>query len=240
MDVYEYTTNLSYNHVGVNNVLSYSGLTELLQEAATLHADSLGWGISSVPKTNLTWILLYWKIKIFSTPKWNTKVTVKTWPREMARIYSYRDFEVYDDLGNLIAVATSKWVLINVKTHSITRITPEITNSFNITKKLVFPDFKEPSLKLLEDSILTFEYKIGRRDIDSNHHVNNLCYLDFALESLPEDAYSNNFTDIEILYKKEIKLGSLIKCFYSKNNDEHIISIKSEDLSTLHAIIKLK
>ena len=240
MSVYEYTTNLSFNHVGNSHVLTYSGLTALLQEAASLHADSLGFGLNNIDKTNLTWLLLSWKIKLFSTPKWNTKVTVKTWPREMAKIYSYRDFEVYDDSGNLIAIASSKWVLINVSSHSIARITPELIKAYSTVKKCVFDEYKDPTFKDTENSILSFEYKVGRRDIDRNDHVNNLYYLDFALETLPEDIYQHNFTNIEVLYKKEIKLGNLIKCFYIENNNEHIVTIKSEDLSTLHAVVKLK
>ena len=238
MSAYEYTTTLSFDHVGMNNVLSYAGLASLLQEAASLHADVLGCGLNSIDKTNLTWLLLYWKIEIFSFPKWSSRITIKTWPREIARVYSYRDFEVYDESGNLVAI--SKWVLINVASHSIARITPEFAKNFKLIDKSVFPEFKENTLKEPEDSTLTFEYKTGRRDIDSNNHVNNLCYLDFALEALPESICNNNFNDIEVLYKKEILLGNLIKCFYSKNNDEHIVTIKSEDLSTVHAIIKLK
>jgi len=240
MSVYEYTTNLSFNHVGNNHVLTYSGLTALLQEAASLHADSLGFGLNNIDKTNLTWLLLSWKIKLLSTPKWNTKVTVKTWPREMARVYSYRDFEVYDDSGNLIAIASSKWVLINVTNHSIARITPDLINAYSTVNKCVFDKYKDPTFEDTKNSVLAFEYKVGRRDIDRNDHVNNLYYLEFALEALPENIYQHNFSDIEVLYKKEIKLGNIIKCYYEQNKDEHIITIKSEDLSTLHAVVKLK
>ncbi len=42
-------------------------------------------------------MLLYWKIKIYSRPKWNTKLIVKTWPRKIEKVSSWRDFEVYDE-----------------------------------------------------------------------------------------------------------------------------------------------
>ena len=44
---------------------------------------------------------------------------------------------------------------------------------------------------------------------------------------------------VEIMYKKEIKLGETVQCNYSKVEDKNVISIKSEDGSVLHSIIKL-
>ena len=70
--------------------------------------------------------------------------------------------------------------------------------------------------------------------------VNNLCYLDFAYETLPEDVYNNlNVSNIEVLYKKEIKYKDTIKCFYTYVDNKHIITIKNNDLSIIHSIISI-
>ena len=47
------------------------------------------------------------------------------------------------------------------------------------------------------------------------------------------------FNNVEIMYKKEIKLGEAVKCNYTKLGKENIITIKSEDEKVLHAIVKL-
>ena len=94
--------------------------------------------------------------------------------------------------------------------------------------------------KIPETLTLNFKYKIQRRDIDTNGHVNNLHYIDYALETLPEDVYSyHEFDNIEINFKKEIKYGDVINCYYSYEDNKHVITIKSEDNSILHSIIKL-
>ena len=70
--------------------------------------------------------------------------------------------------------------------------------------------------------------------------MHNLYYLDLAYEALPEDVYSNNsFDNIEIMYKSGAKLYDKLKCFYANIENEHIVTIKSEDEKTLHAIVKL-
>lgn len=75
--------------------------------------------------------------------------------------------------------------------------------------------------------------------IDVNGHVHNLNYIDFASQILPYEVMQNA-TNIEVMYKKEIKEFTNVKCFYTKTENEHFVTIKSEDEKELHAIIKLR
>ena len=96
-------------------------------------------------------------------------------------------------------------------------------------------------LKEPENSNFIMNDNVQRRDIDTNNHVNNLYYLDYALEALPEDIYMNsNFSNVEIMYKHEAKLGDTLSIFYTKsNNNEIVITIKDEKKEKIHAIVKL-
>ena len=84
-------------------------------------------------------------------------------------------------------------------------------------------------------------YTVLRKDIDLNGHVHNLNYLSLAYEVLPEDVYEQRpFDNFRIQYKREIKLGDVIRCRYSFEDGEHIVTLCSEDGSRVNAIIKLK
>ena len=39
------------------------------------------------------------------------------------------------------------------------------------------------------DATVTYTHIVERRDLDTYRHVNNLRYLDFALEALPQEVY---------------------------------------------------
>lgn len=70
--------------------------------------------------------------------------------------------------------------------------------------------------------------------------MHNLNHLKLAYEALPEDIYQNSiFNNLEIMYKKEIKLDETVNCHYYFENDTHYITIKSEDDSIIHAVIAL-
>lgn len=241
MDIYTKKFNINFSDVGENNELTNKGILRLMQEISGIHSASFGYGVNDTPKTGLAWVILNWKLKVFSRPIWNTEITLKTWAKWEKHIYSCRDIEMYDDKNNLIAIATSKWILFDINKKSISRITPEIKELFPNVSKSVFEEEFTSKLEEPENSSFVTEYTIQRRDIDTNHHVNNLIYLDYAYEALPQNVFSSmNFSNVEIMYKRESKLGDTLSIFYSHTeNDEYIITIKDKNQKTIHTIIKL-
>lgn len=150
-------------------------------------------------------MILYWKIRTFKRPRWNTKLLVKTWPRAFEKVSSWRDFEVYDEEGNLIVIGTTEWALIDAKELRLAKITEKMANEYGIVKRAVFEEEISGKLKPDENAKKIIEYTARRRDIDTNHHVNNINYLEFAYDVFPENV-DVDFNNLEIYYKKQIKL----------------------------------
>ena len=187
----------------------------------------------------MVWLVLNWKLQVYRRPASQEKIHIVTWSAGAEKVCSYRDYELYDENNNLIAIATSKWALFNLKDGSLAKITPEIIEAYKTTDEHVFNEkiakLREPDLPCLG----TYDYTIMRRDIDTNNHVHNSNYLEIANELLPEDIYENTeFKDIEIMYKHEAVYGDKTKSFYYNEDNVHYIVIKSEDLSKIHCIIK--
>lgn len=241
MAKFEHKFEIGFRDVGKGNKLTNRGLLGFLDDIAGMHSNLVGYGANDIDKTGLTWVLLNWKVRIFKRPSYGESVLVKTWARNSVKFYTYRDFEVYDESNELIAIATTKWVLMNAKTMHLTKITDELIEKYEPEMQYVFKG--EPEVNKLDTpstSSNMISYTVKRKDIDINKHVHNTYYLDFAYEALPEEVYEkDNLNNIEILYKKEIKLGETIKCFYAQDKNSHYIIIKSEDEQTVHSIIRL-
>lgn len=240
MGILEYKFRVDYRDVDEFNHLTPRSMLRFMGEAAGEASASVGYGLNDIPRTHLTWLLLNWKLQIFDRPIWETELKIKTWPQRTEKFYSFRDFEIYDGDGILVAKATSKWILINTETGSITRFSQEMIDAYGCIDKTVFDKPIEEKLKEPESFVSEFQYAIQRRDIDTNHHVNNLYYLDFAFEALPDDVYKNiDISTIEIMYKKQLVYGDHISCLYKKTGEkEHTITIKDNTHKTLHAIIR--
>lgn len=236
----EYTIKLS--EIGKENKVTNRAILSYLEDIAGIHSNLAGCGIFDMEKIHLSWILLGWKLHVIKRPKYNEKIIVKTWSKGIVKFYTYRDFEIYDEQGNLIITASSKWILLDNQRGKIVRMNPEMINkyepefdkrTFDMTE---FENIKEPESYQYET-----EYTVRRADIDGNNHVHNLNYIEIANEALPEDVYRGAlFKDVKVMYKKEMKLGDTVKCKYSFSDDNHIVVIKSTDEKIVHAIIEMR
>ena len=234
--MYECDFKVQYVDIDSYGHLSEYGLLKYLQEIACLHADSRGFGLKDTENNRLAWIILNWQIDFISKPLWNTGIHIKTWASNIDNVSCYRDFEVTDDIGNKVAIASSKWVLVNIDTHHITKITPEIKTAFEPIEPSVF-NGELAKLQEPENFDSCFDYTILRRDIDTNQHLNNLNYIMLAKEALPEIM---SFNHIEVLYKHQCILGDKVVFLCKKENNGYIIALKNEDKTVLHSIIKLE
>lgn len=227
--------------VNKNNDLTLRGLFKYLLNAASTHSDMVGYGLDDIEITHVAWIIMNWKVEVYRYPKVAEAIHIRTWTRDISKLYTFRDFEVIDNTGTRIAIGTSKWIMVHSKTREILKIPQEVVEAFGPVNTMIFPDeivkLQEPK----EEFLNQFNYTVLRRDLDANNHVNNLNFLDFALETLPADVYENiKFKNINIMYKRQLFLGDKINCFYSKTeNGKHVVVIKSADMKKLHAIIEL-
>lgn len=240
MSIFENKTRVDISKVNSNALITNKGMLSLLENVACMHSDIAGYGIMDIPKTHLSWVQLNWKVKIFRRLQYDETVTIKTWARHTTKVSTLRDFEVIDEDGKTVCVATTKWTLTNIDTQSITKITDDIINKYNPEEKTILPDFEFKRLEVPQEFSNEYVYTTQRRDIDVNKHMHNLNYLDLAYEALPEDVYLNQeFNNIEIMYKTAIRLGDVSKCLYTFKDDKNIITIKSLDDKVLHCIINL-
>lgn len=213
----------------------------MLQETAARASDDCGYGLKDIHDKNVFWILTGWRVQLLEHLAWRAPITVETWPRTIDGFTSDRDFIVRSG-DVVVAKATSRWFLINTSTGRITRATPELKAAYDMDLTALFDEPLPSNGKSQEDATVTFSTVIGRRDIDTNHHVNNISYLDYAMEAFPQDVIDHLPGTLEIVYRKQILLGTSIQCLYSMTEDgKHQVEIRSEENGkpTRHAYIWL-
>ncbi len=238
---YLYETSVLYPDIGEDQLLSHKGLLRMLQETAARASDDCGYGLKDVHDKSVFWILSGWRVQLLERPVWRAPITVETWPRTMDGFTSDRDFIVRSG-DTVVAHATSRWFLINAGTGRIARVTPELKAAYDVDDTVLFEEPLPSNGRPLENASLTFSTVIGRRDIDTNHHVNNISYLDFALEALPCEVAEHQPPSLEIIYRKQILAGTAIQCLYGMTEDgKHQVEIRSEEdgKPVHHAYIRL-
>lgn len=209
-------------------LLSYRGVLRILQETAARDSDNCGYGLKDIPVKGVFWILAGWRVELLERPMWRAAITAETWTHAMDGFTSDRDFLLRSG-DTLVARATSRWLLINTSTGHITRTTPELLDAFGMDPTALFTDPLPANGKALPDAAAAYSTVIGRRDVDTNHHLNNIRYFDLAMEALPQHVAEHLPGTLDIVYRKQILPGTAVQCLYGMTADgKHQVELRSE------------
>ena len=239
--IYEEYVKASLEDYGRNGRLEERSILRVLEDISSYHSDSLGFGARDMENTRLAWLLLEWRVHIHHHLKYGESYRVTTWSRGVCSpCTTLRDFEIFDEEGKLCVSASSKWTPVDSVEKKLLRVTDELLTIYGTETKQAFEDGE--LLRQREPKTYAYEmpYHIRRKEIDLNGHLHNLCYLDIALEALPDEVYhSRDFKDIRITYRKEIKADEKdITCKYVGENGAHTVGIYGNN-GTLRAIVTL-
>ncbi len=220
--------------------LKNSSMLTFFENVAGMHASAVGDGFKeTVNTTHTTWLLLFWKAKVIKRPQYGDSVIARTWVRSFKRVYSYREFELLSESGELLAVCATKWVKIDFEKGLPARHDPNLGN-YETLEKTGFPG-EDTEVKISEPGEYNWQYtyKIPLDWIDMNYHMNNTRYI-----TLSQYAFVNNglefpeFDFFEVIYKKEVKEGDTVKCFVAEDETGFTVAVKSEDESILHTLLR--
>ncbi|MBE0597751.1 MAG: acyl-ACP thioesterase [Desulfuromonadales bacterium] len=184
-------------------------LLNVLQDAAFVHATALGVGVEELMRRNMTWVLSRYRVRFLAYPPVHGRLQVVTWPSSREGRSTTRDFEIRSTGGELLAVATSAWALLDLQSRRPLRL-DEILPDYPLESRraLEFSPERQP-LPERSDRELPFRVRLG--DLDINRHVNNTIYLQWALETVPpEVAESLRPQEIEISYRAEARYGDTV------------------------------
>ena len=180
-----------------------TALVGVMQEAAILHSEAVGRGIDYLSSRHLSWMIVQTRAKIQKLPLWQTRVNVSTWPSEMGRLLSRREFILSDEEEQPFLVATTLWAFMNTQRRRVTRVPAEVGSAYPVLEERALDGpFRRPAPCANPQAEKSFE--IRRWEIDFNKHVNNLRYLDWMLETLPNEIWEGfGICELNIRYQQE-------------------------------------
>ncbi|PWZ38529.1 Oleoyl-acyl carrier protein thioesterase 1, chloroplastic [Zea mays] len=115
---------------------------------------------------------------------------------------------------------SSKWVMMNQNTRRLQRVSDDVRDEVFIhcpkTPRLAFPEENNGSLKKIPNLSDPAQYsRLGlvprRADLDMNQHVNNVTYIGWVLESIPQDIIdTHELQTITLDYRRECQHDDIV------------------------------
>ena len=224
--------------------LKIATILKLLENSGNRHSDLAGDKILDSSSKGQTWILTDWYVELESIPKYGDKLTAKTWCQKKTFLFSsLREFELYSN-GKLCGKATTRWVFYDINKNCPVKINDELLSKYEPEEKSVFENTKLEKITVSDTFTNEIVLKPRKTDIDFNHHVHNLVYIDYAMEVLPDEIFAKqDFTKIRITYKSAVNENDILRIKYAYNDNKHTIFIygssEADSSDTLKTLIQL-
>ncbi len=187
-----------------NGRLSVPTLMNWMQESANRNALDYGIGMADLAHQGFGWVLMRFRLHINQYPVYNDIVTVKTYPTFVEKFFIYRDFQVLAADGTVLATASSVWLTFAMDKRTMVPLPPFIRA---VDPPAGVVPQEKLSLKLESVAMgdcVTQEQPVRFYHLDQNQHTNNVCYVQWLLESVaPDTLRHHRLTELDLFFRAE-------------------------------------
>ena len=209
-----------------------TSMANFFQEVAYHHASELGLGYDDMKSRKTTWVLSRMRIHMKRYPVWNDTIKLETWPSGAERLFALRDFRVLDSKGEVIGMASTAWLILDIDSHRLIR-PKEMMEQF----KMIVHDvqmFEAPLDKIAVPGEIRLlkQHDVVFSDLDIVGHVNNVRYMEWCIDAVTtaENA-DREIRELEINFNHEALLGDRIHISGSENagDDTYFSATRERD-----------
>ena len=205
------------NEVDTRWKLRIPSLIHIMQEAAWNNAEMLGASVKDLQDQGISWVMTHMLLQINHLPRHRDRIFIETWPSGGRRSFVYRDYRIYDHSRKLIGQATSSWLVLDLKSRRMSRVTDWMQPIIRIPDKCTPLPRVEGKIPDINTIIGKKQFPVRWHDLDPNHHVSNSLYFQWAIESLPLELINRHeLKAIKIIIRAESTLGDEIETCYDE------------------------
>lgn len=208
-----------------------SSLVNYLWDVVVAQSEYLGETHGTHINNNLVWLLLKYDIKIYEYPKINDVITADTVVIGVKKFYGYRTHTIRNQEGKVMVEISSIAILVDFDKRRPTKVTQEQYDIYGLDGELQ-EHLPLDDLATVENIDIEKVYEVKNSDIDLNNHMNNIKYIERAIDSVPADIMGDYCLEgVKILFKKESVLGEHMTV------TTQIIKHEDSKITTIHNIM---
>lgn len=223
--IYEKNYRVRHYEVDKFGKIFISSILNYFEDIVSEQTNSLGIGLNYLLENNKAWFVYKWSIHINKYPLDSETLKVRTWANSFKKFYGFKKYEIVNSKDEVLVSGDSLWLFMDIKTRKPCRIIDGMWTKFGLS---INDNEIVPFEKIYEPINITQEQEFNVRysDIDFNNHVNNVKYVEWALETIPRKILNTcSLKDLDIVYEKETHDNKIkVKCETKLSENCYIIN----------------
>ena len=218
--IFEEIRHVSYSHISTNKTVGAADILRFCQDSAVSHTAACGYPLERLISLQRAWLVLSMHVRFVKPIALSKDIRVRTWPFSFSRVLGPRAFCIEDaETKEVYVEATSLWAYTDTESGRPAEIPQEMITEFS--------EGEEPPLSYIrrvpnyEATEHIADFRVLKRDLDTNIHMNNVKYLEYAEEALP---LGTTVSEIEIFYKQQAKYGDILSLYASEDAEGNVLT----------------
>ncbi len=209
---FSYTAVVTDGECNPDLYLRPAGILRYMQQAATMHLESLGLPYERLYREGFVFVLVSQALEIRRAPKSRETLRIATCPALRQGAHLLRETVIFDASKEIIAESQSAWAMLEPESGRVLRATA-FPHTLPMLGDLWHPFCDPRRLKFFDSG---GEYA-GQRtvvysDIDRNRHMNNTVYADILLDSFSSLMLENiHVSKLFLRYRNQALLGDCME-----------------------------
>lgn len=213
-------TTIGYFGTNHNLCLTPQSLLLYFQDLAISHSNDVGYTLSWLGERKRGWAITNYHIVVNRYPSYGETIRITTWSNNCRRMQAQRSFDVVDSFGKTICRAMSRWIYMDLEKRRPSPLDENMEERYCCNRKEAIEGEKYNMPKVSDDTLFSERsFIVTRSSTDTNGHVNNTKYVEWAMDDVPDDIY-NRFSpvDIKVVYRKECYKDTNVisRCYVEK------------------------
>ena len=222
---------INYYDVDYKLECKLSSIVNFLCDIGNEQAESVGDTIENLAEKNSAWVFYKYDIRMKKYPKYRDVISIETTPAGFNKFYAYRNYKITNLSGEIIGEAVALFFLIDIEKRRPKRISKEQLKAYD-SEDIANVSIEMEKIPNLESVNFDKLFRVRYSDIDSNGHVNNVKYIEWAIESVPlEIVKEYTLKRVKVVFEKEAKYGHNVKV------EAQIINSSENKITSVHRII---
>ncbi|MFQ6662627.1 hypothetical protein Gotur_030414 [Gossypium turneri] len=246
---YRQTVVVRSYEVGPDRTATLESLLNLFQETALNHVWmsgllSNGFGAThGMMRNNLIWVVSRMHVQVDHYPIWGEVIEIDTWVGASGKNGMRRDWVIRSQAtGSTYARATSTWVMMNEQTRRLSKMPDEVRDEISpwfIQKQAINEAVPDKIVKLDDKAKhVNSDLKPKRSDLDMNQHVNNVKYVRWMLETIPDKFLERHqLSSIILEYRRECGSSEVVQSLCQPDEDESFANGVQQNLLTNKVLV---
>lgn len=223
--MYTFNSRIRYSECDSQARLTLAALMNYFQDCSTFQSEVLGVGGAYLTEHDLVWVLSSWQIVVNRYPELCEEVEVGTHPYGFRGCFGYRNFLMRTVEGETLALANSLWTLLNLKEQTMAHPTEKMKQAYELGERLQM-EYADRKIAVPDGGVRREAFVVRKHHLDTNDHVNNVQFVDMAMESLPADLA---IRQLRAEYKMQAHLGDELIPYVAGGDDRYIVSLQSPE-----------